>query len=71
VLVNLLGAKTVSVGTVWELGVAYTLRKPVVLVMERDNPHNHPMSRITAGGRIVADLDEAITLLTCLIGDGV
>lgn len=44
-LVNLLGAEKPSLGTVMEMGWAYCLRKPVVVVMEKKgNPHdNHPM----------------------------
>lgn len=41
-LINFLGATKVSIGTVAEIGAAYALHKPMVLVMEKeDNPHNH------------------------------
>ena len=42
---NLLCAFAVSVGTTLELGYAAALGKPIVLIMEDDNPHNHPMLR--------------------------
>lgn len=42
VLANLLGAKSVSIGTVMEIALAFELRKPVVLVMEHGNIHEHP-----------------------------
>jgi len=45
ILVNFLGAKTVSIGTVLELGYAKAHDKPVIAVMEDEgNPHeNHSM----------------------------
>ena len=40
-LVNLLGAQRISIGTVMEMAWAHLLRKPVVLVMEpAGNPHD-------------------------------
>ena len=45
VLVNLLHAKAVSIGTVYEVGIASYLKKLVVLVMEADNIHDHPFLR--------------------------
>ena len=44
-LVNLLGAKSVSVGTVIEIAWAYMLQKPVIVIMEKDNIHQHSMVR--------------------------
>jgi nucleoside 2-deoxyribosyltransferase len=46
VLVNLLGAKTVSIGTVLEIGMAKAAGCKIVVVMEdSDNLHEHPMIR--------------------------
>lgn len=47
VFANLLGAKTVSIGTVLELAWADSKRIPIVLLMESDstNPHEHCMIR--------------------------
>ncbi|GAG68694.1 unnamed protein product [marine sediment metagenome] len=46
ILVNLLGAEKVSIGTVMEIAWAHAFNKPVVLVMEEeDNLHEHSMLR--------------------------
>jgi nucleoside 2-deoxyribosyltransferase len=42
-LVNLLGAKTVSIGTMMELAWADLSRIPTVVAMEPGNIHQHPM----------------------------
>lgn len=63
VLVNLLGAKTVSIGTVIEIGWADLARKPVVLVMEPSgNPHEHAFIRQLTGYRVTT-LDEGLDLI--------
>lgn len=41
VLIDLTGAKQISVGTMFELGVAWTARAYIVLVMEQGNVHEH------------------------------
>ncbi|MCV0439827.1 MAG: nucleoside 2-deoxyribosyltransferase [Hydrogenophaga sp.] len=47
-LVNFLGAKRVSIGTVMEIAWAYLQGKPIIVVIEEDNIHrNHPMLRET------------------------
>lgn len=66
VLVNLLNAKTVSIGTVMEIAWAAQNNTPVVLIMEHDNLHNHPMV-LEACPFIVNDLDEAIGLVHALL----
>lgn len=33
----------VSIGSVWEISLAQYLHKPIILIMEPDNVHNHPM----------------------------
>jgi len=49
VICNLLGAKSVSIGTMFELAWANQARVPVVLVMEKQgNLHNHPFVREAA-----------------------
>ena len=46
VIMNLLGAKTVSIWTMIEIGWADAHRTPIILVMERSaNVHDHPMVR--------------------------
>lgn len=53
VLVNLLGATKVSIGTCMELGWADAARVPTVLVMEKSgNPHDHAMVNQVAGFRV-------------------
>ena len=66
-LANLLDTKIVSIGTVMEIAWADMLRKPIVLVMEKEgNLHDHPMIREAAGYR-VETLDEGIVLLNALL----
>ncbi len=43
VLVNLIGMKTLSIGTIMEIAWAYQKQIPVVVVCEPDGPQNHPM----------------------------
>jgi len=45
VLMNLLGATRVSIGTMVEIGWADAYRKPVILIMEQNNPHEHGFVR--------------------------
>ena len=68
-LVNLLGARKPSIGTVMELAWAYALHKPVVVVMEATgNPHdNHPMIR-EAIPFCVETLDEGVHAIAVILG---
>lgn len=66
VIVNLLGAKTVSIGTVMEISAFWWQRKPIVLIMEDGNVHNHPMIR-EACPFIVHTLDEAIHVMMTIL----
>lgn len=43
IFVNMLQSKSISVGTVMEIAWSYAYRKPLVLVMEENNIHIHPM----------------------------
>lgn len=71
ILVNLLGAERVSIGTVLEIGMAYAQRKPIVVAMEDDNVHVHAMLN-TMAGWIVDDLDYAVALTKAiLLPDGI
>lgn len=66
-LVNLLGAEKVSIGTMLEIGWASANRKPIVLVIEQNgNVHDHPMIRETAGF-IVDNLDAAIVTIKAIL----
>lgn len=68
-LVNLLGARSVSVGTVMEIAWAYAMQKPVVVAIEKDgNPHDrHPMLHEAIPFR-VETLDEAIDAVAVILG---
>lgn len=66
VLANFLGAKTVSIGSSWELAWADLLRKPIIISMEKGNVHDHAFVR-TAAGFIVPTLDEAIEIAIAVL----
>lgn len=61
-----LGAQRVSIGTVFELGRADAFDKPVVVVMEKDNPHQHVFITHTAG-YVVETLEEAALIVASLL----
>lgn len=62
-LVNLLGAKQVSIGTVMEIAWADLERIPIVATMEDSgNPHEHMMISEALGYRVPA-LDEALHII--------
>lgn len=67
-LVNFLGATTVSIGTVAEMAWAYANRTPIVVVMEESgNPHEHLFIREMTGFR-VGTLDDGLdTVKTILL----
>jgi nucleoside 2-deoxyribosyltransferase len=66
VLMNLAGAKAVSIGTMIEVGWADAFRKPIVAVMTPDDIHWHGMVRQCAGF-IVPTLNEAIDIVNALL----
>lgn len=72
-LVNFLGAKKVSIGTVMEIAWADSQRIPIICVIEDavvsddDNVHDHPMIRECIGFR-VATLDEAVECAIKILG---
>ena len=67
-LVNLLGAKKPSLGTIMELAWAYALQKPAVVAIEAiGNPHdNHPMISAAMPFRVTT-LDEAIDAVAVIL----
>lgn len=66
-LVNLLGAKAVSVGTVMEIAWADLSRIPIVCAMEATgNPHEHMMVAEALGYR-VPTLDEALHICRAIL----
>ena len=66
ILVNFLGAGKVSIGSVMEVAWADAWRKPIIIVMEKDNVHAHAMLR-EVSGFIVSNLDEAIAIATAVL----
>lgn len=66
ILMNLLGATRVSIGTMIEVGYAAIARRPIVLVMEPGNIHEHPMLAEEAGYR-VQTLDEGISIVRSIL----
>lgn len=69
ILVNLLGAERVSIGTVMEIAWADMRRTPIVLVMEPSNIHKHSML-LEAAGYVVDDLDLAINIVAAILLPG-
>jgi nucleoside 2-deoxyribosyltransferase len=65
-LVNFIGATSVSKGTCVEFGWADAARKPIVLAMEPGNVHEHPIIQDLAGF-IVPTLQEAIELTIAIL----
>lgn len=66
VLANFLGAEIPSLGTALEFGWASAYRKPVVMVAEEDNVHQHPMLREVAGF-IVPTLQQALSVVIAVL----
>jgi hypothetical protein len=64
-LCNLVGAKTVSIGSMIECGWADAERNPIVLAMEPGNIHEHAILNEIAGF-IVPTLDEAIHMILAM-----
>lgn len=61
-IVNMLGAKKVSIGTVLEIAWADSKRTPIIYISEAEgNPHEHPMINEIYGFRVTS-LDEAISV---------
>lgn len=81
VVMNFLGSRKVSIGSVWEMGYAKRARKPIVVVMEPDpdpaeelehgrNPHDHCFIIETADFRC-ASVAEAAAITNALLTPGV
>lgn len=66
VLMNLLGATRVSIGTMIEAGWADAARVPLVIAMEDDNIHRHAMLN-EAAGFIVPTLEEAVAVVKAVL----
>ena len=68
-LVNLMGAPKVSIGTVMEIAWAWDNRIPVVCAMEEGNIHEHGMVLEALGFR-VSTLEEAVHVTIAILGRG-
>lgn len=67
-IVNLLGAKVVSVGTVAEIAWAWQLRKRLVVAIEPEgNPHNHMFITEMIRPFRVETLDGAIDVMKAIL----
>lgn len=66
ILVNLLGAERVSIGTMLEVGMATARDKPIVLCIEEGNIHHHSMLE-TFSGWVVPDFDDGIEIVKALL----
>lgn len=70
VLVNMLGAKRVSIGTVMEIAWAASNNIPVVLIMEAEgNIHEHSMLREACAFR-VDNLDDGLHITVAILAPG-
>lgn len=59
-----------SIGTAWEIGAAYALQKPTIVIIEPSgNVHDHVF--ITENAYRTASLEEAALLLTQLLTPGI
>lgn len=66
-LVNLLDAKRVSIGTMIEYGWASAMGKVIITVMREDSIHDHAMLK-ELSTYIVDDIEEGIALCDSVIG---
>lgn len=72
VVVNLLGAKRAALGTTAEMGFAFALNKPVVLIMEKDPSVFHHHGFITGIASFwVETVPEAVKVVQTLLTPGV
>lgn len=65
-VVNLLGAKRTSIGSVMEIAWADALHKPIILIMEPGNVHEHAMILGACGFRAQC-LAEAAAIATAVL----
>jgi len=66
-LVNLLKAKKISIGTMVEYGWADSYRKPIITEMEKEgNVHDHGFVK-ELSGYIVEDLDSGIKIAKAIL----
>jgi len=66
ILVNLKESKKITIGTMIEFGWADMARKPIVMIMEKGNLHDHPMVNDIASFK-VSSLEEGIRVIKSLL----
>lgn len=66
IFANLMEMDRVSVGTTMEVAWGFAYRKPVIICMEDDNPHQHPMI-LESATHICPDLETGIQVLRALV----
>jgi nucleoside 2-deoxyribosyltransferase len=66
---NLLKSEKVSIGTIMEIASFWWQSKPIVLIMEDNNIHRHPMIE-AATPYIVDNLDDGIKLIYSILLPG-
>lgn len=59
-----------SLGTGWEFGACYALHKPVIMVADKENIHQHLMLQHSAGYNVTT-LEDAVELTYFLLTPGV
>ena len=67
ILCNFLGAKKVSIGSVMEIAWGYTKKIPIVVMMEKDNIHQHAMINECADF-VVDNFEEGVDIVKHIIG---
>ena len=65
VLMNLTKSKSISIGSMIEIGWADAFRKPLVLIIDQDNLHIHPMV-LEMAGFVVTTLEEGVEVVKAL-----
>lgn len=69
VLVNLVGAKQISIGTCMEAAFCHSKQIPIVMAIEEGNLHWHAMLK-EAAGFILPTLEDAIDITIALLAEG-
>lgn len=69
VLVNLVGMKHLSIGTIMEIAWAYQKQIPVICVVEPDGPQNHPMLQDSITHE-VRTLEEGVAYVKEMLSEG-
>ena len=70
IVFNLLGAKRVSIGTMFEYGWATAFHKPIVTIVEEDwnNPHDHDFVREVS--LVVHSVSDAVDVVAAFLKGG-